>query len=253
MTLARNDNTPHKEKNQRDNTFYDLWEDVKDKIDEEKEILIDEEEQLSDDILVDEEPGVYNWKIVLIGDGAVGKTSLRKRYLGEEFTEFYQQTIGSDFSIHKDQIGSNQVKFVIWDLAGQPRFFEVRRSFYRGCDGALIVCDVSNPDSFNNIKDWINEFWISNDKGPVPFIVVANKIDLQDLGLRTLSTIKVKNLAAVVNSETLKKYGFGIKSIITSAKTGENVIKAFKMLGIQIIAYNRFMESKYKKIYSQSE
>lgn len=251
--MARDDNSPHDKERQRENTFYDLWEKVKDKIDEETEILVDEEEQLSDEIFVDEEPGVYNWKIVLIGDGAVGKTSLRKRYLGEEFTEFYQQTIGSDFSIHKDQIGSNQVKFVIWDLAGQPRFFDVRRSFYRGSDGALIVCDVSNPDSFNNIKDWINEFWLSNDKGPVPFIVVANKIDLQDLGLKTLSTIKVKKLVAVVNSETLKKYGFGIKSIFTSAKTGENVIKAFKMLGIQIIAYNRFMESKFKKIYSQSE
>lgn len=242
------ENPPHnpsnniKEKNS--SNFYELWENIQKEIKTEfNKDSRDSMKELSDDeFLTNEESRDYNFKIILAGDGAVGKTSLRQSYLGESFSGYYQQTIGADFAVYEDDIGSNRVKFVIWDLAGQPRFQEVRKMLYRGCEGALILFDVTNHSSFKNIKHWINELWLNNNKGPIPFIIVANKNDLRESGIPSVTESIIKDYSNKIGNVTLKKYLFKVRSISTSARTGENVKEAFKCLAIQIIAHKRYLE-----------
>ena len=98
-------------------------------------------------------------KVILAGDGAVGKTSLRKRFMESVFDGQYLMTIGADFSVKEIDVkmGSEklQVKMQIWDLAGQPRFQEVRSVYYSGVVGAVLVYDVTRPDSFENTTKWL--------------------------------------------------------------------------------------------------
>ncbi len=230
-----------------DSSFYDLWERIKDtRLSKHEENSV---KKLEKNFTIDEtQEGEYNLKIILAGDGAVGKTSLRRSYLGEGFESKYQQTIGADFAIHETEIGYSKVKFIIWDLAGQLKFHQVRNAFYKGSHGALIVCDVTNPTSFDNLRHWINELWKSNDLGPVPFMIVGNKYDLfRNQIHHIVPKERVERVARIINYETLTKHKFSTKSVITSAKTGEGVTKAFKQLAIQIIAYQRLRARQEKK------
>ena len=153
-------------------------------------------------------------------------------------------TIGADFAVNEDTIGWKKIKFVIWDLAGQPRFHDVRKSFYRGANGALVVFDLTNTDSFDHLTHWVNEVWNNSIVGPIPFVIVANKADLRDLGISSISDDVIQEFTSKIAKETHKRFGFGTKFVITSAKTGENIREAFKQLAIQIIAHSRYLEKK---------
>ncbi len=221
-------------------SFYYLWKKIKQPTP--PKIPSSSDETIDENIILDDRPEDFYWKIVLAGDGAVGKTTLRKHYLGEDFTGEYLQTIGADFATREINIGRKKVKFVIWDLAGQPRFNIVRKAYYKGIQGALVVCDLTNPDSFENFKHWINEIWDNSGIGPVPFVVVANKADLREAGVPSLTDEVINDFSSKINQETRKEYGFGVQSIITSAKTGYNVNKAFRQLTIQIISHTRYLD-----------
>ncbi|MHA1451212.1 MAG: GTP-binding protein, partial [Candidatus Hodarchaeales archaeon] len=120
-------------------------------------------------------------KTVLIGDGAVGKTSIRNSYMGKKFQPTYMATIGADFAVKDINIYANKiVRFQIWDLAGQQRFDSIRDTYYLGAHVAMIVFDHTRPDSFLNIPKWLNELWIHNGSGPIPFVILGNKTDLID-------------------------------------------------------------------------
>ena len=223
---------------EKSESFYEVWERVKDsKVPSDDDPASDTDEEI---LFSEKHEGEYNLKIVLVGDGAVGKTSLRRSYLGEGFEANYQQTIGADFAIYTESVGSYKVKFVIWDLAGQLRFHQVRKSFYTGCHGALIVCDITNPTSFDNLRHWINELWKNNYSGAVPFVILGNKEDLRRAGVPSVSEERIHRVAKIINRETRRNHGFGTKSLITSAKTGDGVRESFKQLAIQIIAHQRF-------------
>ena len=104
-------------------------------------------------------------KIALIGDGAVGKTALRERFMGKEFTGDYVMTIGADFCIKTIDVSGKTFKFQIWDLAGQPRFDAVRDLYYSGCLGALVIFDLTRPDSYVHLTNWVQELWKNNGMG----------------------------------------------------------------------------------------
>ncbi len=165
------------------------------------------------------------FKLSLLGDGSVGKTSLRHRYLGKEFSTSYLATLGADFAI-KEVIYANQltVRYQIWDLAGQPRFNQLRKTFYLGSQGAIIIYDVTSYDSFNNVKNWVNEFINNNGKGTGILLLVANKIDLRDdQSITTEQGLELsKQLSTIVKKE--------VPFIETSAKTGQNIEDAFKLI-----------------------
>jgi small GTP-binding protein len=177
--------------------------------------------------LRDQDNGSLIYKAVLIGDGAVGKTSIRRNYLGEDFIEGHLATIGVDLATKKVLFGENVVKFIIWDLAGQPTFEKVRGHYYHGCNGIVLVYSVVDRDSFDNASKWLVEAF--KNMGPLPpTVIVGNKIDLRPL----------READKIVTPEEGKKFmeyfieKLGVPAIFreTSAKTGENILDTFEEL-----------------------
>ncbi|MFW9779403.1 MAG: GTP-binding protein [Candidatus Heimdallarchaeota archaeon] len=183
-------------------------------------------------------------KIVLIGDGGVGKTALRRAWLGEGFKTEYLMTIGADFAskemsvYHSESKRSYQLKFQIWDLAGQPRFKAVRDLYYRGAMGALCFFDITNPESYQNLVEWIKAFWSLNGHGKKPFIIVGAKVDLRESPAfpSQVASKHGKTYAEEVTKFTKRKFGFSVKYIETSAKENINVDDAFLFLAREIIS-----------------
>ncbi|HUW90776.1 MAG TPA: GTP-binding protein [Candidatus Nanopelagicaceae bacterium] len=175
--------------------------------------------------------GEYAFKLILGGDGAVGKTSMVHRYVENEFATDYKSTIGT--SIMKKECTFKElesiVRFVIWDLAGQAQFKRVRQSYLANAEAGILVYDVTNRSSFENIdKNWYIE--IKKASPNIALILVGNKIDLESE--RVVSRDEGEALAQKLT----------LTYIETSAKTGENINDAFKMLALQII--NRFIETQ---------
>jgi small GTP-binding protein len=168
------------------------------------------------------------WKIVLVGDGAVGKTSLRKQYLGQGFDTDYLSTMGADFALHDTTIENTQIRWQIWDLAGQPVFKDVVLAYYTKIFGGVLVYDVTRRQTFENVEKWLNDMREhSGREKNVPVVLLANKIDLREEGAETVSTEEGKNVAAKL----------GIPFIETSAKSGDGVEAAFEQLGNLILQY----------------
>ena len=171
------------------------------------------------------------FKITLIGDGAVGKTSIRRSYLGETFKGNYNLTLGSDFATKLMNVGDLTVNIIIWDLAGQPRFKAVREGFYRGTKGALLVFDVTRKDTYENIPKWIMELLKNNRMKKVPLILIGNKSDLRGSLYKTIPSEHGENYAKDLSEWS----GFDVPYVETSAKFGDNVEQSFETLIKQII------------------
>ncbi|MFW9905849.1 MAG: Rab family GTPase [Candidatus Thorarchaeota archaeon] len=192
----------------------------------------------------------HTLKVILIGDGAVGKTSIRRQYLGEGFKVDYQMTIGADLAAKTSDIvyaGGKQIKYLIWDLAGQPRFENVRKIYYSSAVGALVVFDMTRPESFQNIVKWMNELWRNNGRGPVPLIVLGNKTDLCSVGMPCVSESKAQTFVSRLSQVSERYRGFKIYFLQTSAKTGEHIDKAFELLGESIIDFLASVQSPKAK------
>ncbi len=168
----------------------------------------------------------FRFKLVLVGEGAVGKTSIRQKYMGKGFKQEYLKTIGADFAskvIEMTDSSGDNIKsiFQIWDLAGQIEFKEVRASFYGGCQGVLLVFDLTRKDTMDKLKDWILEA-AKNAGGSIKgFYLIGNKSDLPD---RVITPSEGKEFASFL-SEKLK---FSIPYIETSARTGANIDYLFQ-------------------------
>ncbi|NHJ00765.1 MAG: GTP-binding protein [Candidatus Heimdallarchaeota archaeon] len=191
-------------------------------------------------------------KIVLIGDGGVGKTALRRAYLGEGFKTEYLMTIGADFAskdvtvYYPETKETYDLKLQIWDLAGQPRFKAVRDLYYRGAIGALCFFDITNQESYMNLVEWIQSFWNLNGHGKQSLIIVGAKCDLRDNPAfpAQVSAHYGKEYAAELTKMLKHKYGFTVHYLETSAKDDINVEEAFKLLALEIISSYYFQEKK---------
>ncbi|KAK4485007.1 hypothetical protein RD792_007615 [Penstemon davidsonii] len=157
----------------------------------------------------------YLFKIVLIGDSAVGKSNLLARFARDEFYPNSKSTIGVEFQTQKIDIKGKEVKAQIWDTAGQERFRAVTSAYYRGAVGALVVYDVSRRQTFDSIGRWLNELQTYSDMNVVT-ILVGNKSDLKDA--REVTTVEGKSLAEAQ----------GLFFIETSALDSSNVAAAFQ-------------------------
>ncbi len=169
------------------------------------------------------ESSEYAYKLILGGDGGVGKTSMVHRFVEESFETDYKMTIGT--SIMKKECEfeglDSKVRFVIWDLAGQTQFKKVRKSFLQNAETGILVFDVTNKESISGIEKWHEEF---TDAVPgIILILVGNKVDLKDQ--RVVATSEGEEMASKL----------GVSYMETSALTGENITDAFKMLALQII------------------
>src|SRR3990167_1127539 len=156
------------------------------------------------------------FKLLLIGDSGVGKSCLLLRFADDTYTESYISTIGVDFKIRTVSIGGVKIKLQIWDTAGQERFRTITSSYYRGAHGIIVVYDVTDQKSFDNIKKWLKEI-DTFAGGAVQKLLVGNKCDL--VNERTVTTEQGKALAQDLN----------IPFVETSAKDSTNVEDAFMM------------------------
>lgn len=119
----------------------------------------------------------YLFKLIIIGDSGVGKTSLMRRYTDNTFSKDSASTIGVDFKIKTIKINGKVVKLQLWDTAGQERFKAIVAHYYRGANGILLVFDVSNKESFQHLKDWLNEIEKSDAPKTTEIRILGNKID----------------------------------------------------------------------------
>ena len=175
----------------------------------------------------DQDDGSIIMKSVLIGDGAVGKTSMRRNYLGEEFIEGHLATIGVDLATKRLIFGEEVVKFVLWDLAGQPSFKQVRGHYYHGSNGIILVYSIIDRDSFYNASKWLVEAYRNLKKLP-PTIIVGNKVDLRD-NQKYKDTVTTEE---GLEFKELFEERLSVPALFmeTSAKTGENIQGAFSAL-----------------------
>ena len=164
----------------------------------------------------------YLFKVLLIGNSSVGKSSLLLRFVDNQWSDLFVPTIGVDFKIRTMEIDNKNVKLQIWDTAGQERFKNITASYYRGAHGIFVVYDISDTVSFKNINNWLIEIEKNANKN-VYKILVGNKCDLEDK--RTVSYQQGKELA-----ET-----YGMQFIETSAKSNTNVDEAFHLLGKEVM------------------
>ena len=174
--------------------------------------------------------GEYAFKLILGGEGGVGKTSMVHRFVEDAFQTDYKSTIGT--SIMKKECDfqglDSKVRFVIWDLAGQAQFKRVRQTYLSNAEAGILVYDVTRKDTFESLENWFKE--IRSVSQTISLILVGNKTDLEDK--RVVSTKEGEDLAQKLN----------LSYIETSAKTGANINDAFKMLALQMIKRYVFTE-----------
>ena len=162
-------------------------------------------------------------KVVVIGNSAVGKTSLIQQFEHSRFSEHFKPTIGADFSNKEIQLDDRVVILQIWDTAGQERFQSLSSAFYRGADCCALVYDVTKPETFEALMNWKQIFMAKsapNNPETFPFLVIGNKVDLEDQ--RKVKTSEAKKFC----HENGKMIFYE-----SSAKNNFNVEVAFKELG----------------------
>ncbi|MFX1233994.1 MAG: Rab family GTPase [Promethearchaeota archaeon] len=174
------------------------------------------------------------FKITIIGDGGVGKTSLIRRFTESSFNKDYIKTIGAQFSVYNKQIENVNIRLLFWDIAGQDEFSFLKPSFFKNSNASIIVYSVEETKlgeiSFNHILSWYND--LNQYCADIPTVIFANKIDLIDQN--ELNDAPIQKL--------VKEHKF-LGFYYTSAKTGQGVINAFNII----------IDSLFQKYKSLSE
>jgi len=173
--------------------------------------------------LVFHKPSEMIYKIIVIGDPAVGKTSLLKTFCAEKFEYEYIPTVGVNITKEKvtvkNDLGKDtDVTLMIWDIAGQPQFYMLHRPYFNGADGMMLVYDITRSSSFSNINNWWNTA-VKYGLSGIPRILIGNKIDLKDE--RKIILPMAEHLSQKLNATFFE----------TSALTGEKVNIIFHKIG----------------------
>lgn len=158
----------------------------------------------------------YKLKIALLGNGETGKTSLCNSLESGVIPGEYELTVGVNISTKTIGVAGKPITLILWDMAGQDRFDCVRASFYSGAHVGLILFDITNRGSFYDVAGWIREF--RREAGNAPFVLIGNKDDKDNKGLREVSTEEAGKFAR----------SYGSVYIETSALSGKNVLAAFQ-------------------------
>lgn len=179
--------------------------------------------------LVFHEPTKWIFKIIVIGDPAVGKTSLLTNFCGDKFEYEYIPTVGVNITKEpvtiKDNMGKETtVNLMVWDIAGQPQFYMLHRPYFNGADGMMLVYDITRSSSFSNVNNWYSTA-IKYGLSGIPRILIGNKIDLKDE--RKIILPMAEHLSEKINAPFFE----------TSALTGENVSLIFQKIAELTLNY----------------
>ncbi|MFX1388442.1 MAG: Rab family GTPase [Promethearchaeota archaeon] len=162
------------------------------------------------------------FKIIVVGDPAVGKTSLLTNFCGDKFTYEYVPTVGVNITkepvnIKNDMGKEITVNLMVWDIAGQPQFYMLHRPYFNGADGVMLVYDITRSSSFSNINNWWSTC-VKYGLSSIPRILIGNKIDLKDE--RKIILPMAEHLSEKLNAPFFE----------TSALTGEKVKLIFQKI-----------------------
>lgn len=175
-------------------------------------------------------PKKVAFKLITIGDGGVGKTTLLHRFVNGEFIDTATMTIGVEFLTKTIKLEDFSVQLTLWDISGQDRFFFMVEKYLRGASGALLLYDITNMTSYVNLGKWVQ---ILKDKcdnfDSLPIILIAAKCDLD----------KFSVVGDVYANNAVKRFSF-IDFVKTSSKTGLNVNTAFESLIMHIISAGNY-------------
>ena len=164
-------------------------------------------------------------KVILIGDSGVGKTNIMSKFLKDQFMEESKATIGVEFGSKLFNHEGHKIKAQIWDTAGQEKYKAITGAYYKGSKGALVVYDITQKKTFENIEKWVNDLKAAGDP-KITIILIGNKNDLDD-----------KRQVSKDQGEE-KARSFGCAFLETSAYSGDNIDKAFNYMVKEI--YEKF-------------
>ena len=184
--------------------------------------------------MVEQEPPLY--KLLLLGDSTVGKTCFLLRYTDDTFLDMHMATIGLDYRLKTLILDDHKiVKIQLWDTAGQDKFRAITRNYYKGARGIILIYDVTNVKSYENIKKWINEIKEEISE-KVSIVLVANKID--NTAERKISKEQGEKLAN----------DYEVAFFETSAKTGEGVNESVLYLVQKIVETDPEVKKRGKNL-----
>lgn len=163
------------------------------------------------------------FKILTVGDGSVGKTTLLQRYVEGMFKESQDMTIGVNFYLKRLQYRDFDIALQLWDFGGQNRFRFLLKKYVKGASGALLLFDLSNPVSIESADDWIKLVRMHN--ANLPIILVGTKYDL----------VNPKAIDDNLSNFLVAEYNF-IADVKTSSKTGRNIESVFDLLIRDLLA-----------------
>ena len=175
------------------------------------------------------------FNIVLIGDTSVGKTNILSKYLSNEFDPDSKATVGVEFGTKDFKIDNNIVKVQIWDTAGQERYRSITNAYYKGAKGSLLVYDITNPKSFENLDKWLSDLK-TNGEEKISIILIGNKSDLEEE--RKITTEQGKEKAEF----------YKLAFMETSALNGNNIEKAFNELITDVYKNHHELFEKQAKV-----
>lgn len=172
-------------------------------------------------------------KVLIVGNGAVGKSSMIQRYCKGVYTNDYKKTIGVDFLEKKLSLNGEELRLMIWDTAGQEEFDAITKSYYRGAAGCVVAFSTTDRDSFDSVEKWIEK--VEDEVQNIPMVLVQNKIDLVDQAVMTpdeanalAEKVKLKFYRTSVqeNFKVTEVFQYLAEKYLAKRKAEENAAKA---------------------------
>ena len=164
----------------------------------------------------------HTFKILTIGESGVGKTCILRRFVENKFLKNHLATIGIDFKTKSITVQGIQIKLKIWDTAGQERFRNITNQYYKGADGIVLVFDVTDQNSFDKIREWMNQITVNTSSNDIGLVLLGNKCDAEPRVIQKSDGEKM--------AEEL-----GVKYFETSAMNGTNISESFQFLAEEIL------------------